>query len=54
MPPNNFPVQLTRFIGRQREIADLQRRLSSALLVTLTGAGGSGKTRLAREQGGVG
>ena len=45
----NFPVQLTSFIGRQHEIADLQRRLFSAHLVTLTGPGGCGKTRLALE-----
>jgi len=43
----NFPVQLTSFIGREREIADVKRLLLSAHLVTLTGAGGSGKTRLA-------
>ncbi len=43
----NFPVQLTSFIGREREIADVKRLLSSSHLVTLTGAGGSGKTRLA-------
>jgi non-specific serine/threonine protein kinase len=43
----NFPVQLTSFIGREREIADVKRLLYSAHLVTLTGAGGSGKTRLA-------
>jgi predicted ATPase len=43
----NFPVQLTSFIGREREIADIQHLLSSSHLVTLTGAGGSGKTRLA-------
>jgi non-specific serine/threonine protein kinase len=43
----NLPVQLTSFIGREREIADVERLLLSAHLVTLTGAGGSGKTRLA-------
>jgi predicted ATPase/DNA-binding CsgD family transcriptional regulator len=43
----NLPVQLTSFIGREREIADLKRLLFSSHLVTLTGAGGSGKTRLA-------
>ncbi len=43
----NFPVQLTSFIGREREIADIKRLLFSAHLVTLTGAGGCGKTRLA-------
>jgi predicted ATPase/DNA-binding CsgD family transcriptional regulator len=43
----NFPVQLTSFIGRAREIADVKRLLFSSHLVTLTGPGGSGKTRLA-------
>lgn len=43
----NFPVQLTSFIGREREIAEVKRLLFSSHLVTLTGAGGSGKTRLA-------
>ena len=43
----NLPVQLTSFIGREREIADVKRLLLSSHLVTLTGAGGSGKTRLA-------
>ena len=45
----DLPVHLTRFIGRDRELADLTRLLGTARLVTLTGAGGSGKTRLARE-----
>lgn len=49
MTPTNLRVQLTSFIGREREIADLERLLFSAHLVTLTGAGGSGKTRLAVE-----
>jgi predicted ATPase len=43
----NIPVQLTSFIGRTREIADVKRQLFNSHLVTLTGAGGSGKTRLA-------
>ena len=43
----NFPVQLTSFIGREREIAEVSSLLVSSHLVTLTGAGGSGKTRLA-------
>ena len=43
------PAQLTPFIGRERELAELTRTLASARLVTLTGAGGSGKTRLAGE-----
>ncbi|HEY3058989.1 MAG TPA: LuxR C-terminal-related transcriptional regulator [Chloroflexota bacterium] len=44
---HNLPTQLTSFIGRERERALLRERLSSARLVTLTGAGGAGKTRLA-------
>ncbi|MCJ7556273.1 MAG: tetratricopeptide repeat protein [Gammaproteobacteria bacterium] len=43
----NLPIQLTSFIGREREIADIKRLLFNSHLVTLTGAGGSGKTRLA-------
>jgi len=45
--PNNLPVQLTSFIGRVREIAEIKRLLGDARLVTLTGSGGAGKTRLA-------
>ena len=44
---HNLPLQLTSFIGRDRETADVVRLLGQARLVTLTGAGGSGKTRLA-------
>ncbi|MGH7529352.1 MAG: protein kinase domain-containing protein [Gemmatimonadales bacterium] len=43
------PAQLTSFIGRERETAAVQALLEDARLVTLTGAGGSGKTRLALE-----
>jgi non-specific serine/threonine protein kinase len=43
----NLPVQPTSFIGREREQADVLALLSRAPLVTLTGAGGCGKTRLA-------
>lgn len=45
--PNNLPVQLTSFIGREREIRELKHALFSTRLLTLTGAGGVGKTRLA-------
>jgi predicted ATPase len=45
--PNNLPIQLTSFIGRAREIEEVKRLLSSTRLLTLTGPGGSGKTRLA-------
>ncbi len=43
----NLPIPLTSFVGRQREIAGVKARLSSVRLLTLSGAGGSGKTRLA-------
>jgi predicted ATPase/DNA-binding SARP family transcriptional activator len=45
----NLPRQLTSFVGRQRERADIARLLGRARLVTLTGPGGCGKTRLALE-----
>ena len=43
---HNLPVQATRFFGREREVAQLRARLSQNRLVTLTGSGGVGKTRL--------
>lgn len=49
---HNIPAQLTHFIGRDREIGELIRLLASTRLLTLTGAGGCGKTRLALELGG--
>ena len=47
--PSNMPVQRTAFIGREREVANLRQLLSrgDVPLVTLTGPGGIGKTRLA-------
>ena len=45
--PNNLPVQLTSFIGREREKAEVKRLLSTTRFLTLTGSGGAGKTRLA-------
>jgi predicted ATPase/class 3 adenylate cyclase len=45
--PNNLPGQLSAFIGRERELAEVRALAASARLVTLTGSGGSGKTRLA-------
>lgn len=44
--PNNLPVQLTSFIGREKEIEQVKGELTSHHLVTLTGSGGTGKTRL--------
>src|SRR5574341_162488 len=44
--PNNLPMQLTSFIGREIEIAELIQEVESHRLVTLTGSGGTGKTRL--------
>ena len=49
--PNNLPTQLTSFIGRGKEIAEIKSALESARLVTLTGSGGTGKTRLSQEVG---
>jgi predicted ATPase/class 3 adenylate cyclase len=47
--PNNLPVQLTRLIGRERELAEIDRLLENpdCRLLTLVGPGGIGKTRLA-------
>jgi non-specific serine/threonine protein kinase len=45
--PNNLPKQRTHFIGRKRELAECARILGETRLLTLTGVGGSGKTRLA-------
>jgi predicted ATPase/class 3 adenylate cyclase len=45
--PTNLPVQLTTFIGRDAEIADVSAALAESRIVTLTGVGGVGKTRLA-------
>jgi predicted ATPase/DNA-binding SARP family transcriptional activator len=44
---SRMPAQTTSLIGRQREIAEVQQALTSSRIVTLTGPGGAGKTRLA-------
>ncbi|HRI15203.1 MAG TPA: adenylate/guanylate cyclase domain-containing protein [Verrucomicrobiota bacterium] len=44
--PNNLPAQVTSFVGRAREMAEVKRMLGTSRLVTLTGPGGTGKTRL--------
>src|SRR5258705_3369472 len=46
---HNLPYQLTSFVGREQEIAQLGELAAANRLVTLTGAGGAGKTRLAIE-----
>ncbi|HEX6947150.1 MAG TPA: adenylate/guanylate cyclase domain-containing protein [Acidimicrobiia bacterium] len=45
--PNNLPAQLTSFVGREAELAEAVRLLEGTRILTLTGAGGTGKTRLA-------
>ncbi|TDW15243.1 helix-turn-helix transcriptional regulator [Kribbella kalugense] len=47
--PNNLPVMFTSFVGRRTQVAALRTQLSGSRLVTLTGPGGSGKTRLAAQ-----
>jgi len=47
VPNQNLPAELTSFIGRERELAEVRGLLKQSRLVTLTGPGGSGKTRLA-------
>ena len=44
--PNNLPVQLTSFVGREREMTEVKRLLGTTHLLTLRGTGGTGKTRL--------
>ncbi len=49
--PHNLPVQLTSFIGREPELGEITMLLGQHRLVTLTGPGGTGKTRLALQVG---
>lgn len=44
--PNNLPQQVTSFIGREKQIAEVKALLKKCRLLTLTGTGGTGKTRL--------
>jgi predicted ATPase/class 3 adenylate cyclase len=44
--PNNLPQQISSFIGRERELAEVKRLLTQSRLLTLVGTGGIGKTRL--------
>ncbi len=44
--PNNLPSQLTSFVGREKELAEVKKLLQNARLLTLIGPGGTGKTRL--------
>ena len=47
--PNNLPQRVTTFLGREREIEEAARLLATSRLLTLTGPGGTGKTRLSLE-----
>ena len=49
LPRHNLPEALTSFIGREREHSAVRALLEKARLVTLTGSGGSGKTRLSQQ-----
>ncbi len=48
---HNLPAQLTSFIGRQSELAEIKKLIDTNRMVTLTGSGGAGKTRLALQAG---
>ncbi len=49
--PNNLPLQLTSFVGRDKDVADVAALLGEHRLVTLIGAGGVGKTRVSLQVG---
>jgi hypothetical protein len=44
--PRNLPLELSTFIGREREVAEVKRLFGDERLLTLTGPGGAGKTLL--------
>jgi predicted ATPase/DNA-binding CsgD family transcriptional regulator len=46
-PPHNLPSELSSFVGREKELPEVRRLLENNRLLTLTGSGGCGKTRLA-------
>src|SRR5579859_1135858 len=46
-PHHNLPAQLSKFIGRDQDLADVRRLLAGTRLLTISGPGGIGKTRLA-------
>ena len=50
--PNNLPASLTTFIGREKEQAEILQLIGTHRLVTLTGSGGVGKTRISLKVGG--
>lgn len=47
MVSSNLPVQLTSFIGREQDLAEVKRHVARSRLITLTGTAGCGKSRLA-------
>ena len=49
MEKTNLPIQVTSFVGRHQELAEVDKLIRASRLVTLTGAGGCGKSRLAME-----
>jgi predicted ATPase/class 3 adenylate cyclase/Tfp pilus assembly protein PilF len=51
MVPHNLPIELTSFIGREAELNRLRKLVQTSRMVTITGAGGLGKTRLALQLG---